>query len=393
LYNRYYKEEVAVSKKPLRLLIVDDVDINRIIISELFSEKYDVVEASNGKEALEIIDGEEELAIVLLDIVMPVMDGFGVLKAMNESGKIGSVPVIIITGREDDEMALESYSLGVSDVIHKPFNAAIVNQRVTNVINLYVYKNSLEDKLVELKRETSIAKDIQNSILPVNDEYLDIIGINAEYLPVGDLGGDVYDLVKLSDDEVLVYIADVAGHGIQASLLTIYLRENIRANANEALNSLGALMRKLLASYNALDIDAAMYIGLLLCKYNKKKKALSILNAGHNCYPLVIRRDGCVEEIPVRGMPISKFNDGNACELEDIGMRQGDRLLMFTDGLAEEHDFRRQEPFGSEGVRNVAEEYYHLPGRDLARKIVRKAEEFADEKAKDDRTVVIADIL
>ncbi|MDR2610806.1 MAG: fused response regulator/phosphatase [Clostridiales Family XIII bacterium] len=379
--------------KKLKLLIVDDIEINRLIISELFSEKYDVIEAQNGKEALEVMDGEPEIAIVLLDIVMPVMDGFGVLKAMNESGKINSIPVIIITGREDDEMALESYSLGVSDVIHKPFNAAIVNQRVTNVINLYVYKNDIEEQLVGLKRETSIAKDIQNSILPVNDEYLNIIGINAEYLPVGDLGGDVYDLVKLSDNEVLVYIADVAGHGIQASLLTIYLRENIRANASAAQKSLGALVKKLLASYQALDIDAAMYIGLLLCKYNKKKKELSILNVGHNCYPLVIRRDGAVEEVVVRGMPISKFNGGDTNDPESVGVYQGDRLLLFTDGLAEEHDFPKQETFGAEGVRNVAAEYHHLPGRELAKKIIGEAEKFTAGEAKDDRTVVIADIL
>jgi putative two-component system response regulator len=145
--------EVALSKK-LRLLVVDDIDINRLIISELFSDRYEVLEASNGKEALEIIDDDDsQLAIVLLDMVMPVMDGFGVLKAMNRSGKINSIPVILVTSEYDDEMSLESYSLGVSDVIHKPFNASIVNQRVSNVIDLYVYKNHLEEKLVEQKNE------------------------------------------------------------------------------------------------------------------------------------------------------------------------------------------------------------------------------------------------
>jgi putative two-component system response regulator len=86
-------------------------------------------------------------------MVMPVMDGFGVLKAMNRSGKINSIPVILVTSEDDDEMSLESYSLGVSDVIHKPFNASIVNQRVTNVVDLYIYKNHLEEKLVEQKDE------------------------------------------------------------------------------------------------------------------------------------------------------------------------------------------------------------------------------------------------
>jgi putative two-component system response regulator len=160
-------------------LVVDDIDINRLIISELFAGRYEVLEASNGKEALEIIDDDKsDLAIVLLDMVMPVMDGFGVLKAMNISGKINSIPVILVTSEDDDEMALESYSLGVSDVIHKPFNASIVNQRVTNVIDLYVYKNHLEDKLVEQKNE--LIKQ-EGRIKQMNSSLIDTLSATVEF--------------------------------------------------------------------------------------------------------------------------------------------------------------------------------------------------------------------
>jgi putative two-component system response regulator len=165
--------------KKLRLLVVDDIDINRLIISELFSDRYEVLEASNGKEALEIIDNDDAgLAIVLLDMVMPVMDGFGVLKAMNMSGKINSVPVILVTSEDDDETSLESYSLGVSDVIHKPFNASIVNQRVANVIDLYVYKNHLEDKLVEQKNE--LLKQ-EGRIKQMNSSLIDTLSATVEF--------------------------------------------------------------------------------------------------------------------------------------------------------------------------------------------------------------------
>ncbi|MDR1495429.1 MAG: response regulator [Clostridiales Family XIII bacterium] len=165
--------------KKLRLLVVDDIDINRLIISELFAGKYEVLEASNGKEALDIINDEDsDLAIVLLDMVMPVMDGFGVLKAMNESGKINNIPVILVTSEDDDEMALESYSLGVSDVIHKPFNASIVNQRVMNVIDLYVYKNHLEEKLVEQKDE--LVKQ-EGRIKQMNSSLIDTLSATVEF--------------------------------------------------------------------------------------------------------------------------------------------------------------------------------------------------------------------
>jgi putative two-component system response regulator len=137
-----------------QLLVVDDIDINRMIIVELFSDKYDVIEASDGLQAIEILNsGKYDIAIVLLDLMMPILDGFGVLRDMNETRVIDRIPVIMVTGDVDDDNALEGYSLGASDVMHKPFNAAIVRQRVENVIELYAYKDHLEDKLVEQKEE------------------------------------------------------------------------------------------------------------------------------------------------------------------------------------------------------------------------------------------------
>ncbi|MDR3224853.1 MAG: response regulator [Clostridiales Family XIII bacterium] len=165
--------------KKLKLLVVDDIDINRLIISELFSDRYEVIEASNGKDALAIIDDDDEqLAVVLLDMVMPVIDGFGVLQAMNRSGKINTIPVILVTSEDDDEMAFRSYSLGVSDVIHKPFNASIVNQRVTNVIDLYVYKNHLESKLTEQKNALI---EQEGRIKQMNFSLIDTLSAMVEF--------------------------------------------------------------------------------------------------------------------------------------------------------------------------------------------------------------------
>ncbi len=135
-----------------KLLVVDDVEINRAILNELFSKDFEVLEAENGQAALEVLSREKsEIAIVLLDLVMPGKDGFAVLREMNETGLIQQVPVILITGEDDDEKALQGYALGASDLVHKPFNPDIITRRVGNVVDLYAYKNSLEQKLNEQK--------------------------------------------------------------------------------------------------------------------------------------------------------------------------------------------------------------------------------------------------
>jgi putative two-component system response regulator len=161
------------------MLVVDDVEINRLILRELFSGEYEVLEASNGSEALAIINGRGmDLSVVLLDVVMPVMDGLCVLKDMNHSGLIRSIPVILITSEDNDIMSLESYNLGASDVMHKPFNAAIVTQRVKNIIELYTYKNHLEDKLAEQKGEL-LAQE--GRIRQMNASLIDTLSATVEF--------------------------------------------------------------------------------------------------------------------------------------------------------------------------------------------------------------------
>ncbi|MDR1620723.1 MAG: response regulator [Clostridiales bacterium] len=134
------------------LLVVDDIELNRVILKDLFESEYDVLEAKNGREALDILGhGQGDICIVLLDIVMPVLDGFGVLEEMRRRELIGKIPVILITGENDDEISLKGYELGISDLINKPFNSSIVHRRVNNVVELYESKSNLERRLHEQK--------------------------------------------------------------------------------------------------------------------------------------------------------------------------------------------------------------------------------------------------
>lgn len=141
-----------MSRQQKKLLVVDDIPINRLILADLFQEEYEVLEAENGQQALELIlQYREQIAIVLLDIVMPVMDGFQVLEQMAKMDLIQTIPVIMITGESDDEKTLMGYALGVSDIISKPFNPKIVSRRVNNVVKLYSHRQELERELQKQK--------------------------------------------------------------------------------------------------------------------------------------------------------------------------------------------------------------------------------------------------
>ena len=127
-----------------QILLVDDSKMNRMLLREILGDGYHILEAENGQECLEKMQAEAgNIALVLLDINMPVMDGFEVLKAMNANHTIEDTPVIMISSEDSDAAIRRSYELGASDYVNRPFDARIVYRRVTNTIKLYAKQRRL----------------------------------------------------------------------------------------------------------------------------------------------------------------------------------------------------------------------------------------------------------
>ena len=131
------------------ILIVDDMEINRAILAEGFKDEYHILEAENGQEAIDILNVNEDIAAVLLDIMMPVMDGLDVLREMNSNGIIFRIPVFIITASDSEKTLMDAYNLGAVDIISKPFMMNFLKCRIGSVIELYRHRNELEEIIDE----------------------------------------------------------------------------------------------------------------------------------------------------------------------------------------------------------------------------------------------------
>ena len=126
------------------LLIVDDVEMNRAILSSIFEDEYKIIEAENGQEALKMLEQYDgQIAAVLLDVVMPVMNGFEMLQSMKEHNIGQDIPVFLITADASEKNMYEGYSLGVKDIIEKPFIPYFLKQRIRSVVDLYCTKEQL----------------------------------------------------------------------------------------------------------------------------------------------------------------------------------------------------------------------------------------------------------
>ena len=244
----------------------------------------------------------------------------------------------------------------------------------------------------KLKEDIEFAKQIQIRALPIDDEYWDSLRVSSSYQPSEALGGDIFDVVKIDDDRTLFYIADVCGHGIRSSLLTIFLRQVIRGMKTEA-GELGNIITELLSDYNSLHMKNEQYFSILAGVYEKSARKVSFVNAGHNCLPFVMRKSGESFEISIHGMPICELVDESSYEQTSIKVVSGDRIFLYTDGITEAYSKDKDAYFGLAGLQQVIFENPQADGKTIAKKINKAACDFGNQKAADDMAVVVIEIL
>lgn len=180
--------EAFQSEKP-SVLIVDDSEMNRAILSEMLKDEYCILEADNGRTALDMVDRYgDELSLVLLDIVMPGASGFEVLADLSRRSGIDNLPVIMISSEDSDDMVLRAYELGASDDINRPFDSRVVRRRVSNTIRLYAKQRRLTNLLSQQYNER-----VKNSRM-----LIDIMAGVME-LRNGESGRHVTNIEKLTE--------------------------------------------------------------------------------------------------------------------------------------------------------------------------------------------------
>lgn len=161
-----------------QILIVDDEEVNRAVLAEMFREEYTILEAEDGQKAIDQIQNNSDIVLILLDIVMPVMDGFKVLDYMKEKELIEKIPVILITGESVSNSEGKAYAYGVADVMHKPFYPRIVKRRSNNIIELYQNKRNME---IRLKEQEKAIRSQEKEIRKTNEYMIDALSSVVEF--------------------------------------------------------------------------------------------------------------------------------------------------------------------------------------------------------------------
>lgn len=302
---------------------------------------------------------------------------------------------------KEDQIREIAYDDKYFQVIASPAN---ITQ--DEIYSIEIFQNITEQKKLEeasrkhyekLKEDIAFAKQVQRKVLPENGIYWNALDIRSAYEPSEDLGGDLFDVLRIDDNISLFYIADVSGHGIRSSLLTIFLRQVIRGMKEMAADPV-SLLEELIKSYHDLHLDQEQYISVLFGIYNRQTRALSLCNAGHNCLPLVIepslnRGEPTITEIKLSGMPICRLLTRPNHEIKTFQMEEGDRILIYTDGVTEAYNKDESKEFGITGIERIILDQGMEDGSILVNQIVKEAKAYASNSSVDDMAVALIRIL
>jgi sigma-B regulation protein RsbU (phosphoserine phosphatase) len=341
-----------------RILIVDDTASNVDILVAALRHDYKQSVALNGESALQSIERNRP-DLVLLDILMPGIDGYEVCRRLRASPQTHEIPIMFLSSLEEVQDKTRGFELGANDYVTKPFELLEVKARVRSLLNAKAYTDAVKEKIAS---ELRIAREIQLGILPA-DLATTVAGSGLEiesFLePARGIGGDLYEVLRTDDGRLVVVIGDVSGKGIPAALfmaVTMTLVRTMGLRYREP-DEILFHVSEALARQNPQD----MFVTLFCAVFEPGSERVTCASAGHPS--LVLVRPGqppTLAVAPTAG--VAGFERGMKVTRRSIDVRPGDSVVLYTDGVTEAMN-EGDELFGDE---RLLAHLAHHPGASAA---------------------------
>lgn len=332
-----------------KVLIVDDSAVNRMLLTRTLSQAgYSTCEANDGASALDIIKTFEP-DLILLDIMMPGMDGFEVCSKIKKEEETKDIPVIFLSAKTETEDKIKGFEIGGADYITKPFDRGEVLARVRSQLKirnltqeLMRANHELVEKQRRLDEDLRAAAGIQQSLLPHQSPYLENLKVAWRFRPCQLIGGDIFNVSFLDENHVAAYILDVSGHGVPSALVSATVHQVLQPQSGVLVKDLGAggareivrpseVLARLDREYPIERFDK--YFTIFYMVVDVKEGVLHYSNAAHP-YPVLVRCNGDLELLDVGGTIIGMdgvlpFENGR----KQLGPK--DKIILYTDGIVE----------------------------------------------------------
>jgi sigma-B regulation protein RsbU (phosphoserine phosphatase) len=326
-----------------RVLIVDDVKANVDVLVKALGDDYKLSVALGGGQALEAVRRSSP-DLVLLDIVMPDIDGYEICRQLRSADATRELPIMFLSSLENVKDKAHGFEVGGNDYLTKPFEILEVKARVRSLLKAKAYADAVK---AAAERDLRIAREIQTGLLPADIEAQvrgTGLDIHALLEPARQVGGDLYEVLRLGPDRVLVAVGDVSGKGIPAALFMAVVVTLLRSLARQG-HSLEEILRQL--NDELLEQNPrGMFVTLQCLLFDVANRRVTCVSGGHHAtvrlsagrHPEMI----FTSSAPVLGLLPSGNITSESCDLQD-----GDTFVLFTDGVSEAFN-PDEELFGNE---------------------------------------------
>ncbi len=319
-------------REPPLILIVDDNPANvEILQMRLLANNYDTITATDGQMGLDMAK-EKHPDLILLDIMMPKLDGLEVCRRLKGDPSLPFMPIILVTAKSDSKDVVAGLDAGGDEYLTKPVDHAALVARVKSMLRIKLLHDTVLEQSSQLKIQLKTATKIQSLFWPEIIELEAGRHIWAVSVPATYVGGDLYDVIPMHDGSLLAYVADVSDKGVPAALIMAALSTKIRSEAQTQIE-IDNLLESINNSLYNLISEEGFFATIVLVKYWPVSGKMQLALGGH-LQPLWIIDDGIGNLPQMNGISLGVMPNA-LFEKHEILLSPGESVLLFTDGVIE----------------------------------------------------------
>ncbi len=388
----------------IKILFSDDEEIIRKVFTvQLENRGFKVETAADGAEALKrITNRSAEYELVMVDVEMPVMDGFELIEKLREDYDKTELPIIVVTASPYSERVVKALRLGANDFISKSNDFEVIEARINTQISLKraaeqvrLYLKETNQINVNQQKELDMASKILEKLLPVSCPETDNYQFGLGRRMTSKIGGDFYNFKQYENNgKILVYLADAVGHGVPAALLSalfISQAELFFRQPEKLSRALSELNRRLFQI-----LPGGRFISAFFLLLDPANGTIEYFKCGQEP-ALLVKPDGQVEKLETEGVLLGAFpgemlDSSEAFKAGKRTVEPGSKIILYTDGLIDA-TAADGEPFGVKKFYWVVEKLKDVEAQLFADKILDSIERYTEStKFEDDLTLIVIDV-
>ncbi len=382
--GRHPTESLAPVPAASEILVVDDEEFNRDMLGRRLQRAgFQIRTAVDGRAALAAV-GERLPAAVLLDVMMPDLDGLAVLRELRRHYSSHLLPIVMVTARDTGEQIVEALQAGANDYVTKPVDLPVLLARLRTHLALRAAHLSLAERDRKTRTDLEIARRVHRRLFPAALPAISGFSLGFGFAPAAAVGGDFFDLVPAPQGGTGLFFGDISGHGVAGALLTALLKTLLQNACREEPNPAAALRR--LNDRISDEFPEGFFVSGLHLTVYPGRPDIHLVSACPDP-GLLVRADGSWQALP-QGAPFLGMFPSDALPDGDfpastVALASGDRLVVVTDGLLEVRDPAGR-PLTLSGLGDLCGQLVHLPAPAFVEALLARIAEFAGPAGSED---------